>query len=157
MGDETACEYGGKGKVPETRWAQTKGNGLAIAARSPKQYVGYPTQKPLAWPMRIVKASSNEGDMVLDPFCGCAATLVAANALNRRWAGIDLSDMAVKPVKDRLQDRHGFLGKVKERTDIPRRTDLGKLPHYRTRKATLYGKQGGCCNGCGHRYIPEML
>ena len=157
MDDETAREYGGKGKVPETWWAQTKGNGLAIAARSRTQYVGYPTQKPLALLTRIVKASSNEGDMVLDPFCGCATTLVAANALNRRWTGIDLSGLAVKLVKNRLRDRHGFLGKITDRTDIPRRTDMGELPHYRKHKTTLYGEQGGYCNGCGHHYVPQML
>ena len=53
---------------------------------------GYPTQKPLALLERIIKASSNEGDWVLDPFCGCATALVAADKLDRRWVGIDLSD-----------------------------------------------------------------
>ena len=51
---------------------------------------GYPTQKPLALYERIIKASSNEGDMVLDPFCGCATTPVAAERLGRQWIGIDM-------------------------------------------------------------------
>ena len=79
------------GKVPESWWAERKGNGLAITARQQKQYVGYPTQKPLALLDRIIRASSNEDDVVLDPFCGCATACVAADRLNRQWAGIDLS------------------------------------------------------------------
>jgi len=55
-----------------------------------KERTGYPTQKPLALLKRIINASSNEGDMVLDPFCGCATTPVAAEILNRQWVGVDL-------------------------------------------------------------------
>ena len=74
-----------KGKIPETWWAQIKGNGLAIAARQKHQYVGYPTQKPLALLERIIKASSNPGDVVLDPFCGCATACIAAEKAERQW------------------------------------------------------------------------
>ena len=56
-----------------------------------RERVGYPTQKPLALLERIIKASSNEGDVVLDPFCGCATACVAAENLGRRWIGIDIS------------------------------------------------------------------
>ena len=63
-----------------------------------KERIGYPTQKPLALLERIIKASSDEGDMVLDPFCGCATACVAAERLNRQWVGIDLSSMALKLV-----------------------------------------------------------
>ena len=83
------------GKVPETWWAQRKGNGLAIAARQGKQYLGYQTQKPLALLERIVKAASNKGDMVLDPFCGCGTAVDAANRLGREWAGVDISSFAI--------------------------------------------------------------
>ena len=65
---------------------------------------GYPTQKPLALYERIISASSNEGDLVLDPFCGCATTPVAAERLNRQWIGIDYWDEAHQIVLDRLQD-----------------------------------------------------
>ena len=58
--------------------------------------VGYPTQKPLALLDRIIKASSNEGDAVLDPFAGCATACISADRLNRQWVGIDLSPMAAK-------------------------------------------------------------
>ena len=63
-----------------------------------KERTGYPTQKPLALLRRIIKASSNSGDLVLDPFCGCGTTVMAANELGRRWAGIDISPFAVETV-----------------------------------------------------------
>ena len=110
---------------------------------------GYPTQKPLALLDRIIRASSNEDDMVLDPFCGCATALVAADRLNRRWAGIDLSPLAARLVLKRLRDDRGPLfDDVIHRKDVPRRTDLGELPSYRTHKHTLYGRQEGVCAGC---------
>lgn len=69
-----------------------------------KEGLGYPTQKPLALLERIIKASSNEGDIVLDPFCGCGTALVAAEKLGRRWVGVDISPSAVALTKRRLQD-----------------------------------------------------
>ncbi len=68
-----------------------------------KESIGYPTQKPLALLERIIKASSNEGDIVLDPFCGCATTCIAAERLNREWIGIDVSVKAFELVKQRLK------------------------------------------------------
>ena len=68
-----------------------------------KEHVGYPTQKPLALLDRVIKASSNEGDVILDPFCGCATALVAGEMLGRQWIGIDLSGLALKLVLSRLQ------------------------------------------------------
>ena len=61
-----------------------------LTGSNSKERTGYPTQKPLALYERIIKASSNEGDMVLDPFCGCATTPVAAERLGRQWIGIDM-------------------------------------------------------------------
>ena len=113
-----------------------------------KERIGYPTQKPLKLLERIIKASSNPGDMVLDPFCGCATALVAAETLGRRWAGVDLSPLAVKLVGERLADKHGVFGQIVAREDVPKRSDLGKLPNYRTHRHTLYGRQEGVCNGC---------
>jgi len=121
---EISKEYGTKGKIPETWWPQAKGNGLAVACRQKKQYVGYLTQKPLDLLDRIIRASSNPGDMVLDPFCGCTTALVAADRLNRHWAGIDLSPMAAKLVLKRLrEDRGQLFDDVIHRKDIPARTD----------------------------------
>ena len=64
--------------------------------------LGYPTQKPVALLERILKASSNENDLVLDPFCGCGTTIHAAEKLNRRWIGIDVTHLAVGLIRDRL-------------------------------------------------------
>lgn len=68
--------------------------------------LGYPTQKPLALLERIIKASSNPGDLVLDPFCGCGTTIDAAQRLGRRWVGIDITHLAIALQKYRLQDAH---------------------------------------------------
>lgn len=68
--------------------------------------LGYPTQKPLALLERIIAASSNEGDVVLDPFCGCGTAVDAAQKLDRRWIGIDITYLAVDLIRKRL--RHGF-------------------------------------------------
>ena len=78
---------------------------LNIQALHPtgEEKIGYPTQKPLALYERIIKASSNEGDVVLDPFCGCATTLIAAERLGRQWVGVDIWDGAKEIVLDRLQ------------------------------------------------------
>ena len=72
------------------------------ALTNENEKVGYPTQKPIALYKRIIKASSNEGDIVLDPFCGCATTLVAAEALKRQWIGIDLWEGAATTLQRRL-------------------------------------------------------
>ena len=69
--------------------------------------LGYPTQKPEALLERIIKASSNEGDTVLDPFCGCGTTIMAAQRLNRRWIGIDITHLAINLIKGRLGDALG--------------------------------------------------
>lgn len=69
-----------------------------------KERTGWPTQKPLALLERIIKASSNPGDVVLDPFCGCATAMVAAERLERHWAGIDIDETAVGITLKRLQD-----------------------------------------------------
>ncbi len=75
---------------------------IPFIAPSSKERTGYPTQKPLALLERIINASSNEGDIVLDPFCGCATTCVAAEKLKRKWIGIDVSHKAYELVKERL-------------------------------------------------------
>jgi DNA modification methylase len=69
--------------------------------------LGYPTQKPEALLERIIRASSNEGDLVLDPFCGCGTTISVAQRLNRRWIGIDITHLAVTLIRVRLRDAFG--------------------------------------------------
>lgn len=73
----------------------------------------YPTQKPLALLERIIAASSNPGDIVLDPFCGCGTATVAAQKLGRRWIGVDITHLAVSLIKSRLDDAFG----LKEKKD----------------------------------------
>ena len=92
--------YEALGKVPETWWTD-----IAIAARSKSEYVGYATQKPLALLERIIRAASNEGDLVLDPFCGCGTAADAAAKLGRRYLGIDISAIAVRVMEQRLRSR----------------------------------------------------
>ena len=110
----------------------------------------YPTQKPLNLLDRIIKASSNEGNMVLDPFAGCATACVAAERLGRQWVGIDISEKAVDLVQFRIRKEVNLLHNFKPilRSDIPKRTDQGELPSYRTHKHQLFGKQEGLCGGC---------
>ena len=67
-----------------------------------KERLGYPTQKPEALLERIIRASSNEGDLVLDPFCGCGTTVTVAERLKRRWLGIDITHLAITLIKERL-------------------------------------------------------
>jgi hypothetical protein len=69
--------------------------------------LGYPTQKPVALLERIIQASSNPGDVVLDPFCGCGTTIDAAEKLGRQWIGIDVTQLAISLIKNRLQDTYG--------------------------------------------------
>ncbi|MDE0240624.1 MAG: DNA methyltransferase, partial [bacterium] len=131
---------------------------ISIIAGSAKERLGYPTQKPIALLDRIISASSNPGDLVLDPFCGCATTLVAADRLGRQWAGIDLSPLAIRLVNERIaEDRApkgkgqavgGSLFRANALDSPPTRTDLGRLPNYRTHRHRLYGEQEGVCAGC---------
>ena len=72
-----------------------------------KERLGYPTQKPVALLERIIQASSNPGDVVLDPFCGCGTTIDAAEKLGREWIGIDVTQLAISLIKNRLQDTYG--------------------------------------------------
>ena len=83
---------------------------LPIISPASRERLGYATQKPLVLLERIIKTSSNEGDLIFDPFCGCATTIEAAHKLNRNWIGIDIAIHAVKRVsKARLQDRLGLV------------------------------------------------
>ena len=140
------------GQVPPDVWTD-----IPPINSQAKERTGYPTQKPRKLLERIIEASSGEGDIVLDPFCGCATTCVAAQALHRQWAGIDISPKAAELVDQRIRDELGGLFDCIRRTDIPKRTDLGKLPSYRSHGKALYGEQGGNCNGCGTHFQVQHL
>ena len=88
------CLYQDKNAIDsDVRWLSNEAEKL-----------GYPTQKPLGLLERIIAASSDEGDVVLDPFCGCGTAVHAAQKLGRRWIGIDVTHLAVKLIEDRMHD-----------------------------------------------------
>jgi DNA modification methylase len=91
-----------KGVAVRDIWTDIRPLNSAAAER-----LGYDTQKPEALLERIIKASSNEGDVVLDPFCGCGTTVQVAQRLNRRWIGIDITHLAIGLIKKRLSDAFG--------------------------------------------------
>jgi len=95
------CELNPKGKFPEDWWQ------IPFIRPNARERLGYPTQKPETLLERIIKASSNEGDVVLDPFCGCGTTISVAQRLNRRWIGIDITHLAITLIKNRLRDTFG--------------------------------------------------
>ena len=139
--------------------------GIQQLNREDKERLGYPTQKPLELYGRIIKASSNEGDMVLDPFCGCATTPVSAERLGRQWVGIDIWDKAHEVVVERLKNEVGLFGEVHYQTEPPTRTDDAQpaAPFLRVKqrheppgpkmsRAEMYGhlleQHGARCQGC---------
>jgi DNA modification methylase len=81
---------------------------IGVIAAPAKERLGYPTQKPVALLERIISASSNPGDVVLDPFCGCGTALVAAQKLERRWIGIDVTYLSIAVMRARLKDSFGL-------------------------------------------------
>ena len=116
--NESSANSGMPGVPLENDWTDIR------SASSQAESVGYSTQKPLKLLGRIILASSNEGDLLLDPCAGCATACVAAENLGRRWVGIDISPTAVELVNSRLKETMGSLlhpGYVRARTDIPRR------------------------------------
>ena len=165
-----------EGKAVSDVWS------IPIISSSAKERTGYPTQKPLILYDRIIQASSSEGDVVLDPFCGCATTCVAAELSHREWAGIDIWDRAHKVVLDRFREEYfeaeGHAGgrfpfdKVYYLKRPPKRTDDGQIavPFLKVKERTqgtkespmkrsamyaqLLVEQGRKCQGCD-RYFDD--
>lgn len=118
--------YQGKpGGVPRQKYYLDEGKGVQLQAlwadidainSQAAERLGYPTQKPLVLLERIIMASSNEGDVVLDPFCGCGTTVDAAQKLGRRWIGIDITTLAVDLIDARL--RHTYGEEIQESYDM---------------------------------------
>jgi DNA modification methylase len=100
-GEEPYKIYLSKGRRVGDVWE------ISIINASAKERLGYPTQKPEELLERIIQASSKEGDLVLDPFCGCGTTVAVAQRLNRAWIGIDITHLAINLMKRRLQDAFG--------------------------------------------------
>ena len=149
---------------------------------SGRERTGYPTQKPVALYERIIKASSSPDDVVLDPFCGCATTPIAAERQGRQWAGIDIWAGAYQMVLNRLDDEGLALpadkiqpgqhvltfNHIHYETIPPARTDQGetavlilqtptrrvskRYPRPRTQHGKLLTDIGAYCQGCGNSY-----
>ena len=103
-----------------------------LSAQSAEK-LGYPTQKPVALLERIVALSTNPGDLVLDPFCGCGTTIHAAQKLGRNWIGIDVTYLAINLIKRRLRDAFGDDLQYEERgqpTDFPSAKRLAELDKF---------------------------
>ena len=140
-----------KGKAVDDVWA------IPALTSSDKERTSYPTQKPLALLHRIIKVSSNEGDMVLDPFCGCATTCVAAQQLGRKWIGIDVEKQAVSILIERLSNDAGLFKDFVNTMIIPKRTDIEiEMPSIPV-KERLYKEQNGLCNACGTEFTIRNL
>ena len=116
-------------------WTDIRPIGSQAAER-----LGYPTQKPVALLERIIQASSNEGDTVLDPFCGCGTTIAAAQKLGRRWIGIDITHLAISLIRYRLEDSFGKdcrFEVIGEPTSLPDAAALAEQDPYQFQWWTL--------------------
>ena len=139
-------------------------------ANTASERTGYPTQKPISLYARMIRASSNAGDIVCDPFAGCATTLVAAEKLGRQWVGMDIWERAHKVVQSRLRNEVGLFGDVRFTSTPPERTDDGDTtaPFLRVKQrvaepdgprwsrarmyAFLLDQHGSRCMGCDRRF-----
>ena len=160
-----------RGAIPTDWWAD---GFLSNISAYRKELTGYPTQKPLALYERIIAASSSEGDLVLDPFAGCATTCVAAEKLGREWIAIDINTEAEVVVRQRLQKEvrmplgiRTWRRAVHVRTSAPKRTDKGEPaapelvlvsprpqdPRMTARelRERLGLRDGPYCQGCGYQ------
>jgi DNA modification methylase len=126
--------------------AQNLWDDLPVINNRSREWLGYQTQKPLALLERIIAASTNPGDLVLDPFCGCGTGIEAAAALGRRWIGVDITALALDVVERRLNRWRGLRqGADYEVTGIPR--DEGQWPGMAgglMRRAAFRSPQLGC-------------
>ena len=166
-----------KGRVPRQKRYAHENPGVPLqdivtdinpAGRGERK--GYPTQKPLALYERMIRASSNEGDVVCDPFAGCATTLVASERLGRQWVGMDIWEGAHRLVVERLKDVTGLFGEVTFTAEPPARTDDGETaaPYLRVKervkepegprwsRAEMYEhlirQNGPVCQGCDRTF-----
>lgn len=159
--------------TPRLKWFVSDLKGTAISdlwvdippiGAHAQERLGYPTQKPVALLERIIAASSSEGDVVLDPFCGCGTTVHAAQKLNRRWIGIDVTHLAIGLIKRRLSE--AFKGVTFDIIGVPQdvggATTLAAADKYEFQKWALSmidavpykgGKKGGDGGVDGYVYF----
>ena len=170
----------GKGIPLEDTWNCSSADVLdSIMIKSfSQEKTGYPTQKPLALYKRMIAASSNPGDMVLDPFAGCATTCVAAEQLGRQWIGIDIREESGDFIRERLErevsESMAWNDIVRTPTMAPERTDdgetaaeelmlvspkrVGRRIPIREVRERLIIRDGQRCQGCGWEpHQPDYL
>ena len=149
------------GKHPEDWWEI---QAIAPSSRERREG-GYPTQKPISLYERIIKASSNKGDVVLDPFCGCATTLLAAELNGRQWIGMDLWDGVYDIVEKRLIKKGYLKGSGGlttiipglEKGEITRITDPSQIEEpYTWRACRAISKSRQASSGC-ERTLGEII
>ena len=146
--------------------------GFTNYSANSEEYTGWRTQKPLALLEKIIKASSNAGDLVLDPFCGCATACIAAEKLGREWIGIDIAPQAAQVLTDRARRELQIpLADGEEesgwedwtpliRSQSPKRDDdltLQSPADPQSDKALLYASQNGRCVGCEYELPLHVL
>ena len=104
--DKIYYEKGNDGVLLSDHWRD-----ISILGSMDKDRTGYPTQKPVKLYQRIIKSSSNPGDLVFDPFAGSGTTIDAAQSLDRRWVGVDQNKSAIETIEKRMTDKYGFTAK----------------------------------------------
>ncbi len=130
-------------------------NNIKSLTSTSKERTGYPTQKPLALLKRIIRASSKKGDIVLDPFCGCATACIAAQQLGRRWIGIDIEKQATNLLVERMNGNLNMFDSFIHTDSLPQRTDIKTKEPSPQIKARLFEEQKKMCNGCGKKFKIE--
>jgi len=129
--DQTYRQYADKGVLPRD-WFD-----IPILNQASKERLGYPTQKPETLLERIIKASSNKDNVILDAFCGCGTTLAVAEKLGRNWIGIDITYQSIALILKRLEDQNADIGNI-EMNGVPKDFDsavaLANKTDDRTRK-----------------------
>ena len=152
-------DYGQQSLNPKGKHPDDVFTDIQPIAPSANARTGYPTEKPIPLLMRIIDTSCQSDGIVLDPFCGCATACIAAQKLHRQWMGIDISPKAAELVRRRMRDELGMFYEGAHRTDIPTRTDLGKIRRYNSpeNRRRLYGEQSGNCAGCKDHFEARHL
>ena len=156
---------GSLGQIPSNLWTDIR----PVSAWA-REYTGWRTQKPLALLQRIISASSRPGDLVMDPFCGCATACIAAERLERQWIGIDILPQAAEVLSNRARRELQIpMNGAGERgwedwtpfiqSEPPRRSDLARLGpvNPQSDKELLYASQNHRCAGCRYELPLHVL
>ena len=135
-----------RGKIPEDYWVD-----INPCTRNSSERTGWATQKPVALYERIIKASSNPGDVVFDPFCGCSTTMIAAHNLGRKWIGCDIDEKASEVLDERMAMATLHQERATPKKHPPTRKDI-KQPSDKEMRVMIHSRQDGRCRNpyCKH-------